>query len=142
MYHKNETVMGMFFGAKPAIFEKAKWLRENMTATEKLLWDELKGNKILKLRFKPQHPIDVFIADFYCHKLKLVIEIDGGVLKEKSQKEYDIGRTVELAGFGIKVIRLQNEEVQSSLSEVIKRLKEYCVNRANVLDENGVNSSL
>lgn len=134
--------MGMFFGAKPAIFEKAKWLRENMTATEKLLWDELKGNKILKLRFKPQHPIDVFIADFYCHKLKLVIEIDGGVLKEKSQKEYDIGRTVELAGFGIKVIRLQNEEVQSSLSEVIKRLKEYCVNRANVLDENGVNSSL
>lgn len=134
--------MNMFFGAKPAIFEKAKWLRENMTDTEKILWNELKGNKILKLRFKPQHPIDVFIADFYCHKLKLVIEVDGGVHQEKSQQEYDIGRAVELAGLGIKVIRFQNEEVQSSLSDVVKRLKECCVNRTNELDENGINSSL
>ncbi len=86
MYHKNEKVMDMFFGAKPAIFEKAKWLRENMTASEKILWDELKGHKILKLRFKPQHPIDAFIADFYCRKLKLVIEIDGGVHKEKVKR--------------------------------------------------------
>jgi len=134
--------MDMFFGAKPAIFEKAKWLRENMTATEKALWDELKGNKLLKLRFKPQHPIDVYIADFYCHKLKLVIEIDGGVHKEKSQKEYDIGRTVELADLGIKVIRYQNEEVQSSLGEVVMSLKECCINRANELNENRINSSL
>lgn len=134
--------MNMFFGAKPAIFEKAKWLRENLTDTEKILWNELKGNKILKLRFKPQHPIDVFIADFYCHKLKLVIEIDGGVHQEKSQQEYDIGRTFELVDLGIKVIRFQNEEVQSSLSDVVKRLEECCVNRTNELDENGINSSL
>ncbi len=69
--------LNMFYGATPPIFEKAKILRNNMTRHEKLLWDELRNNRIFGLRFKAQHPIDTFIADFYCHKLKLVIEMDG-----------------------------------------------------------------
>ncbi|GAB4246991.1 MAG: hypothetical protein Tsb0034_26070 [Ekhidna sp.] len=67
----------MFYGATPSIFEKAKMLRQNMTRQELILWKELSANKLLGLRFKAQHPIGNFIADFYCHKLKLVIEIDG-----------------------------------------------------------------
>ncbi len=68
----------IFYGAASALFAKAKQLRENMTPSELLLWQELKENK-LGVRFKPQHPLKYFIADFYCHQLKLVIEVDGEI---------------------------------------------------------------
>lgn len=56
----------------------------------------MKGKNILRLWFRPQHPIDIFIADFYCHPVRLVIEVDGGIHKSKDQMEYDIGREGEL----------------------------------------------
>lgn len=93
--------VSMFYNAKPHIFEKAKVLRENMTQAELKLWENLKGKKILGLRFRAQHPIDIFIADFYCHSLKMVIEIDGDVHLSPEQKEYDIGREVEINHWGI-----------------------------------------
>ena len=71
--------VSMFYNAKPHIFEKAKMLRKNMTEAEQKLWGKLKREKMLGLRFRPQHPIDIFIADFYCHPIKLVIEVDGGI---------------------------------------------------------------
>ena len=88
--------VSMFYNAKPLIFERAKQLRSNMTPSEQMVWECVRGKKILGLRFRPQHPIDLFIADFYCHPLKMVIEIDGGIHKSKDQKEYDIGREAEL----------------------------------------------
>ena len=88
--------VSMFYGAKAHIFEKAKLLRKNMTEAELLLWKQLKGKKMLGLRFRPQHPIDIFIADFYCHPIKLIIEVDGGTHLSLQQKEYDIGRAAEL----------------------------------------------
>lgn len=110
----------MFYGAKPSIFEKAKSLRENMTETEQLLWQRLNKNQ-LGVRFKPQHPIDIFIADFYCHKYKLVIELDGKI--HNKQKDYDEGRTAELERFGIKVIRFTNEMVLNHIDEVIEEIQ-------------------
>ena len=73
--------VSMFYNAKPHIFEKAKVLRKNMTDAEIKLWKQLKGKKLLGLRFRPQHPIDIFIADFYCHQAKLVAEIGGRIHK-------------------------------------------------------------
>ncbi len=87
---------------------------------------ELKGKKVLGLRFRPQHPIDIFIADFYCHPVKLVIEIDGGIHNSIEQKEYDIGREAELNEWGIKVIRFTNEEVGNNIDLVIKKIKKEC----------------
>ena len=105
--------VSMFYNAKPHIFEKAKALRNNMTNSELTLWEKLKGKQMLGLRFRPQHPIDIIIADFYCHPIKLVIEIDGGIHKTTEQKEYDIGRTAELNYLGIEVIRFTNEEIEN-----------------------------
>ncbi|HOZ89671.1 MAG TPA: DUF559 domain-containing protein [Bacteroidia bacterium] len=110
----------MFYGAKPEIFANAKWLRANMTQSEKLLWSHLKENK-LGVRFKPQHPIDIFIADFYCHELKLVIEIDGEI--HEKQKEYDAGRTSELQHYDIEVMRFTNAEVMQSIDKVLEQIK-------------------
>ncbi len=119
----------MFYNAKPHIFEKAKILRKNMTKAEEMLWEKLKGKEIMGLRFRPQHPIDIFIADFYCHPVKLVIEVDGGIHKNKEQREYDIGREGELENWGIKVIRFTNEEIEGNISEVLKEIRKVCQQR-------------
>ena len=61
----------MYYGAKPETLEAARILRENMTLYEKLLWDRLKQKQVCGLRFRRQHPIDFFIADFYYHEARL-----------------------------------------------------------------------
>ena len=117
----------MFYNAKPHIFEKAKMLRKNMTEAELKLWEKLKGKKMLGLRFRPQHPIDIFIADFYCHPLKLILEVDGGIHKSKNQKEYDIGREGELKNWGMKIIRFTNEEIENDIKSVLETIKQECI---------------
>jgi very-short-patch-repair endonuclease len=69
----------MYFGAKPDIFKKAKDFRKLETVAEKLLWSRLNKNQLLGLQFRRQHPINRFIADFYCPKIKLIIEVDGKI---------------------------------------------------------------
>jgi very-short-patch-repair endonuclease len=66
---------GMFEGASRLIFANAKHLRKNMTATETVLWMYLKVG-IDGFKFRRQHPIGLYIADFYCHKAKLIVEVD------------------------------------------------------------------
>ncbi len=116
----------MFYNAKPLIFERAKQLRKQMTLSELKIWELLKGSKMLGLRFRAQHPIDIFIADFYCHSLKLVFEIDGGIHKSKDRAEYDIGRTGELNYLGIQVARFTNEEIEKDIEQVRKRIEIVC----------------
>jgi very-short-patch-repair endonuclease len=119
--------VSMFYNAKTHIFEKAKMLRRTMTESEQKLWEELKGKKMLGLRFRPQHPIDIFIADFYCHSLKLVVEVDGGIHKSIEQKEYDFGREGELENWGLKVIRFTNEEIENNITQVRKEIERMCI---------------
>jgi len=84
----------MFYRAPASIFKKAAMLRGNLTSAEVKLWQRLRGNQILGLRFKAQHPIDLYIADFYCHRAKVVIEIDGLNHCTKVQKFGDEIRTL------------------------------------------------
>jgi Uncharacterized protein conserved in bacteria len=120
MLQKNTVEHTMYYNALPSVFAKAKELRENMTQAEKMLWEKLRRNQ-LGVRFKPQHPIDIFIADFYCHPAKLVIEVDGQI--HTSQQDYDDGRTADLERFGITVIRFRNEEVFDDIDKVIREIK-------------------
>jgi len=116
----------MFYGAKANTFDTAKKLRDNMTKSEKLLWTKLRNRQVLGLRFKSQHPIEKYIADFYCHKIKLVIEVDGGIHKLKDQHEYDINRTTDLNDLDIEVIRFTNEEVLNQIDDVIENIEKRC----------------
>ncbi len=95
-------------------------LRENMTASEKLLWERLKGKQICGIRFRRRHPIFIFIADFYCHEARLVVEIDGEI--HNQQIEYDDGRSAEMEKFFIKIIRFINYEVENEIDEVIESI--------------------
>jgi very-short-patch-repair endonuclease len=79
---KKDTLNNMHFGADAFTFRKAEELRINMTKAEKLLWEEIRNNKLDGLKFRRQHPIGRFIVDFYCHKLKIIIELDGAFIKK------------------------------------------------------------
>ena len=114
----------MFKGAPASSFEKARWLRKNMTEAEKRLWTRLKNNVCKGLRFRRQHPIHHFIVDFYCHKIGLVVEIDGEYHNNKEQKELDKNRTELLNFQDLHVIRFNNEEVLNSLDEVMASIEE------------------
>jgi len=113
----------MFYGACSETFRTAEILRKNMTLSEKILWKKLKNKELFKIKFRRQHPIDIFIADFYCHPFKLVIEIDGEIHLDKKNKEYDLGRTAELEKFGIKVLRFTNDEVIFNIESVINKIQ-------------------
>jgi very-short-patch-repair endonuclease len=110
----------MYFRATPEIINIARMLCENMTASEKLLWERLKPKQICDIRFRRQHPIFIFIADFYCHEAKLVVEIDGKI--HDQQTEYDDGRSAEMEKFFIKIIRFTNYEVENKIDEVIEKI--------------------
>jgi very-short-patch-repair endonuclease len=119
----------MFYSASSTTFENAKKIRANQTLAEKMLREELRTNKLLGLRFKRQHPIGTFVADFYCHSVRLVIEVDGGYHDSTEQTEYNSGKTQEIEQVGVKVTRFTNTEVESSIKSVIERIKTICIER-------------
>ena len=112
----------MFYGADTIVFENAKKLRNNMTQAELKLWERLCKNQ-LGFRFKPQHPIANFIADFYCHRAKLVIEIDGDVHFSEEAIKKDEERTNEIEELGLTVVRFTNQEIYKNLDEVVNTVK-------------------
>ena len=114
-----------YYGASPSTKAMAAELRKNMTIAEKVLWQQLRKNQIDGLKFRRQHPVDIFILDFYCHERKLAIEVDGGIHNQIDQKEWDENRTYELNEFGIKILRFTNEDVIDGTKEVIKSIKEF-----------------
>ena len=122
------TWSNMYFNASPEIFRRAKELRDHMTASEQHLWSYLSNKKLEGLRFKPQHPIDQFIVDFYCHKVKLVIEIDGEIHLYEEQAERDTGRTAELENLGLTVIRFTNQDLGATRREVSQIMTKFIVN--------------
>ena len=109
----------MFFGASKIIFENAKELRKNMTNAEKILWGYLKA-KPNGYKFRRQHPLGIYIADFYCHKLKLVIELDGSIHDKEEVKMNDEERQKLIEEDGLIVIRFKNNEIMNNIDEVLK----------------------
>ena len=107
------------WAAKPKIFSQARMLRKEMTKAETHLWKRLRGKKLKGMKFRRQHPIDIFIADFYCHERKLIIELDGDYHDSMEQKEYDEGRSYELREKGFTILRFRNEAVINDIEKVL-----------------------
>ena len=104
------------------IFQIAERLRRDMTASEKIIWDRVCKNQ-LGVRIRRQHPVWKFIADFYCHEVKLVIEIDGGIHLRSENKEYDISRDIILKEFKIEILRFTNDKVINEPDLVIEKIR-------------------
>ena len=104
------------------LLDKAKNLRHNMTSQEKHLWfDFLKEYPI---KIYKQRIIDNFIVDFYCHKARLVIEIDGAHHYTTEGKLYDKGRTEVLEEYGIDVLRFSNSDIDFNFFDVCNEIDE------------------
>src|SRR5260221_7175926 len=101
--------------------QRARELRREMTPAEKILWEELRANK-LGVHFRMQQVIAGFIVDFYCHKAALVIEADGDI--HDLQQDEDARREKALSEMGLKIVRFRNDEVMMNLSTVVERIRE------------------
>jgi very-short-patch-repair endonuclease len=114
----------------PIAIELSRNLRKSSTEAENMLWNKLRADKLLNNNFLRQHPIfydfdgkeSFFIADFYCKKCRLVIEIDGAYHKYQLSK--DKHRTEIITLKGLKVIRFTNEEIISSIDTVMKTIED------------------
>ena len=102
--------------------ERRQELRNNQTEAEKVLWKYISKNKISGLRFLRQYSAGPYILDFYCPKIRLGIELDGNIHKEKENKIYDKDREKYLKSLDIKVIRFWDNEIFEHLKEVLDKL--------------------
>jgi len=124
MGHQNETAAPDRYDILKRF---AKENRHNMTLAEKILWEELRNNKT-GYKFRKQHPIGDYIADFICIEKKLVIEVDGGYHNTLEQQQDDAVRTIDIEKMGYSVIRFTNDEVEKQPETIILRIKEILYN--------------
>jgi len=117
---KQEGKMSLNYNKK--FIPRAKELRRRMTRQEKHLWYDFLST--YHVRFQRQKTIGNFIVDFYCHKAKLVVEVDGSQHYTKSGMAYDQKRTAILNGFGLQVIRFRNAEVDKKFWSVCHKIHE------------------
>lgn len=113
----------MFQGAGPLIFKNAEALRYNPTQAELVLWGYLSG-KQLGVKFRRQHPLGIYIADFYCHQHKLIIELDGSIHNLPEVAVKDLIRQQSLEVDGYRVLRFNNREVFNHLEKVLTTIKD------------------
>ena len=106
------------------VVEIAKRLRQRPTDAEEILWACLRNRGTAGAKFRRQHPLGRYIADYYCQEAGLAIELDGGVHDTAAQAEYDAIRQEEIEQRGVKVLRIKNAEVINDLPATLQRISE------------------
>jgi very-short-patch-repair endonuclease len=108
----------------PNYRERRRELRQEATLAENLLWRHLRRKQFEGLKFRRQHQLGPFIADFYCSAARLVIELDGGQHFGVEVERYDRERTNYFESRGLRVIRFTNAEVTRNPESVIEAILE------------------
>jgi very-short-patch-repair endonuclease len=112
----------------------AKHNRREMTQSETILWKALR-HELRAYRFRRQHPIGDYIADFVCLSRRLIVEVDGGYHDTCEQQDDDQMRTDYLNQKGFEVMRFSNEDVDFDVKAVISMIKEKLINIEDIDDE-------
>ena len=107
------------------IVRRARVLRSNMTRAEIILWSRLRSKKINGYKFRRQQPLFDYIVDFYCDKLKLIIEVDGEIHSFSERANYDSKRDNILKINGYHIIRLSNLEIETEINSAINKIIIY-----------------
>lgn len=107
---------------QPGFLNLKRRLRSDMTGPEKQLWLKLRSRQLQGLKFRRQHGIGPYIADFYCPERSLVIELDGESHAEPLQIMKDQQRDTYLQSIGLQVIRYNNTDVVSNLDGILADL--------------------
>jgi cyclase len=117
----------MFLGADRLVFKNAEALRNNPTHAELILWSYLR-QKPFGYKFRRQHPISIYVADFYCHPLKLIVEVDGKIHAAPDAITKDAERQRALEAEGISFIRFTNDQIEKDMNYVVRTLNEFVEN--------------
>jgi len=104
------------------LLEFARNLRRGQSKAEAILWAFLRDRRLLGLKFRRQHPMGPYIADFFCSELNWVIELDGGQHNTDEARGYDTRRSEFLQRHGVEVTRFWNNEVAYETEAVVERL--------------------
>ena|SRR5213080_1523334 len=109
------------------LLDMVRDLRKQQTSAERVMWQLLRNRQILGFKFRRQHQFGDYIADFYCHEARLVVECDGSVHSPNEQWHHDQNRDAYLIGQGLRVLRFANEQIlndtQKVLAEITKCLR-------------------
>ena len=111
---------------KQALVQSAREMRRKPTPAEEKLWAALRGKGLTGLKFRRQHVVGSFIADFYCASARLVVEVDGGI--HDLQVDDDAARTRQLADYGYRIIRFRNDQVLNALEDVLTQIVAAALN--------------
>ncbi|MCD8486676.1 MAG: DUF559 domain-containing protein [Desertifilum sp.] len=102
------------------LLQRARKLRQQQTPAEQLLWECLRDRRLYNAKFRRQHNLGQFIADFYCHTARIVIELDGKIHQQPQQQHRDRDRDQWMQANGFTVLRFRNEEVFSNTEAVLE----------------------
>jgi len=123
VYIRKNIHFDVIFGASKQMVDRAREFRQNMTEAEEILWSHLRGRRFKGHKFRRQHPADRYILDFYCHRAKLCIEVDGGIHDNPEVSERECNRTFELVQLGITVKRIANSEIKENIESVLIKIE-------------------
>jgi very-short-patch-repair endonuclease len=115
----------MVYTGNRNLIKNARELRRNMTLPEIPLWSKLRSKQLDGYKFRRQQPIFDYVVDFYCHELKLIIEVDGEIHSRKEQLDFDENRDKILKINGYYIFRLSNFEIQTDLETSVNKLRSY-----------------
>ncbi|MEM6256144.1 MAG: DUF559 domain-containing protein [Cyanobacteria bacterium P01_D01_bin.156] len=104
------------------LLQRARKLRQRQTPAEQILWECLRARRLVGYKFRRQHNIGRFIADFYCHEARLVVEVDGQI--HDYQREKDAARDAWMRSVGLRVLRVRNWQVEEDLEGVLVMILE------------------
>ena len=104
--------------------QTSRQLRENMTDAERRLWAKIRRKQLKGYQFYRQKPIGDYIVDFFCPKVKLVIEVDGSQHFSDEMREYDRIRDAYLHSLGLRVLRFTNTDVLRRIEAVVESINE------------------
>ncbi|OGH79143.1 MAG: hypothetical protein A2469_03670 [Candidatus Magasanikbacteria bacterium RIFOXYC2_FULL_40_16] len=100
-------------------------LRKNQTKAERELWLKIRSKQLLGCKFRRQYNIDYYIVDFYCHELKLIIELDGYIHGEEENIKRDLKREDYLKDKGYNIIRYRNEQIKYDIDAVLQDMMNH-----------------
>ena len=107
------------------LLDQARELRQKQTPAEAILWEMLRTKRFYGLKFRRQHQIGTFIADFYCHQHHLVIELDGSIHNLPEQQQRDRAKEIYLQSIGHTILRFTNQAVFNDLEMVLSTIAQH-----------------
>lgn len=128
-----KPIINQSYAATSYLFDNAKALRKRSTKAEKHFWQMIRNRQLMGFKFRRQHPLKYFIADFYCHEALLVIELDGNIHDLENIKGYDKQREAIITELGITVLRFRNEEIFIQSDFVIEKIERHLNNYKHLL---------